>query len=262
VAVIAAVAVILVEVVTSPRRLVGPEWVAGTGAVGTGAVGTGAVGTGAVGTGAVGTGVAGTGAVGTGVAGTGAVGTGVAGTGAVGTGAVGTGVAGTGAVAVATGAVAIGIVATGAVAIGMVAIGKTGTTIGAIMITTTMMSSLSVASAFHRGGAGDGDTRMDITATGTLTAMGIRTAMATGAMDTVTTVTVMVMDIATVAGTALPLGREWLNYSADLPAPAIIGAQSMVSWGLRLGGQFELTSRTTVRQADSVPSGDDAFSEP
>jgi hypothetical protein len=152
------------------------------------------------------------------------------------------------------------MVAIGVAAIGMVAIGKTGTTIG-VTITTTMMSSLSVASAFHRGGVGDGDTHMDITATGILMAMGTRTAMATGAMATVTTVTVMVMDTA-VAGTALPLGREWLNYSADSPAPAIIADQSMVSWGLRLGGQFELTSRTAVTQADRVPSGDDAFSEP
>jgi hypothetical protein len=213
VAVIAAVAVILVEVVISPRRLVGPEWAASAG-----------------------------------VAAIGAVATGVA----------------------AIGAVATGMAAIGAVATGVAAIGKTGTTIG-VTITTTMMSSLSVASAFHRGGVGDGDTHMDITATGILMAMGTRTAMATGAMatgamatagmDTVTTVTVMVMDTA-VAGTALPLGREWLNYSADSPAPAIIADQSMVSWGLRLGGQFELTSRTAVTQADRVPSGDDAFSEP
>jgi hypothetical protein len=88
-------------------------------------------------------------------------------------------------------------------------------------------------------------------------------------MDTVITVTVTAMDMATVlaantvlvakaANTTLPLGREWLSCNGDSLAPAIIAGQSMESWGLRRGEQFELTNRTTVTltQADPGPPAD------
>jgi hypothetical protein len=72
--------------------------------------------------------------------------------------------------------------------------------------------------------------------------------------------TVTVMDMATdtaatatATNTALPPGREWLSYSADSPAPAIIDGSVDGVWGLRRGEQFELTSRTTVTQTQADP---------
>jgi hypothetical protein len=119
--------------------------------------------------------------------------------------------------AAATGVVAIGMGEIGAAAIGMAATGAgvTGMGIGAIIM--AIMSFLLVTLAFQGGGAGAGaaDIPMD-TATGirtVITGMAIRTVtvMATEeGMDTVTTVTVTAMDMATAlaANTALPLGRE------------------------------------------------------
>ena len=148
----------------------------------------------------------------------------------------------------------------------MAAIGTTGMAIG-IIITVTILSSSSAISAFQGGGAGAGDIQdimaMDIRMATTGTAMAIRTdtaAMVTEVMDTVTTATVTAMDMATVlaantvaANTALRLGREWPSYNGDSHAPAIIAGQSMESWGLRRGAQFELTNRSTVTLTQADP---------
>jgi len=67
--------------------------------------------------------------------------------------------------------------------------------------------------------------------------------------------TATAMDMATeIAAKTAPLpGREWLSYSADSPAPAIIADQSMESWGLRRGEQFGPTRRTMVTQTQDEP---------
>jgi hypothetical protein len=86
-------------------------------------------------------------------------------------------------------------VETGAAAIGTDAIGTTGTAIG--IITVTMMSSLSVTSAFLDGGAGVGAGEVI-----PITDMGIRTAT----MDTVTVTrmaTVVTAMVITVTGMAM-----------------------------------------------------------
>jgi hypothetical protein len=158
--------------------------------------------------------------------------------------------------AAATGVDAIGMGETGVVAIGMAvtgmdAIGTTGRAIGVIIITMTMMSSSLAASAFHGGGAGVGAGAIPIMVMATATRT-VTTDTDTPAMDTATTVMVMVM-AALAANTALPLGREWPSYSADSPAPVIIEGQLMEFWGLRLGEQFELTSRTTVTRTQAEP---------
>jgi hypothetical protein len=150
--------------------------------------------------------------------------------------------------------------AIGMAEIGAAATGTTGMGIG--IITVTIVSSSSAISAFQGGGAGAGDIQ-DIMAMGirtatTGTAMAIRTD--TAVMDTVTTATVTAMDMATVlaantvaANTALRLGREWPSYNGDSHAPAIIAGQSMESWGLRRGAQFELTNRSTVTLTQADP---------
>jgi hypothetical protein len=157
----------------------------------------------------------------------------------------------------ATGAGAIGVVVTGMDETGAAAIGTANGVI-IMVIVITMMSSSSAASAFHGGGAGAIPIMAMATATRTvITGMAIHTVTV---MDTVTTaiVTAMKMATALAANTALPLGREWPSYNGDSPAPAIIADQSMGSWGLRRGGQFELTSRTTgtLTQADPGPPAD------
>jgi hypothetical protein len=135
----------------------------------------------------------------------------------------------------ATGAVAIGVVEVGAVGTGVAAIGTTGTAIGVIIIIITMMSSSLAASAFRGGGAGA--IRTDITDMDTRTIT----------MDMVMDMDMAMMATATdpITGTALPADQGSLSCNADLLAPAIIGAPSMVSWGLKREEQFGLTSATT-----------------
>jgi hypothetical protein len=157
--------------------------------------------------------------------------------------------------AVATGAVAIGMAETGAVP-GMDAIGgiRTANGVGG-MATGGVMPSLTLYSlailAFRGGGVGAGvrgragDILTDITAMA-IRIMATRitaTVMDIPAMGMVNTVTGTVT--AKAANTALLLAQEWLSYSADLPVPAIIEAQSMESWGLRRAEQFGPTRRST-----------------
>jgi hypothetical protein len=154
--------------------------------------------------------------------------------------------------AVVTGKAGTGMAETGA-ANGMVTIGgiRTVNGVGGMatggVIPDLVLSSLAIL-AFRGGGVGagvHGRAAGDIL-TGT-TAMATRTpatVMAAMAMVTTATVTAMAAKALT-ANTALPLGPEWLSYSADSPVPAIIAGQSMESWGLRRGGQFEPTSKIT-----------------
>jgi hypothetical protein len=106
---------------------------------------------------------------------------------------------------------------TGEIVTGMVTIGTTGTAIG---ITVTTPWSLLAISGFQDGGAGAGDTPMDITGTHTvITGMAIRTVMVMATadmdMDTVTMATATAMDTATapaaspalVANMVPPLGQ-------------------------------------------------------
>jgi hypothetical protein len=158
--------------------------------------------------------------------------------------------------AVVTGKAGTGMAETGA-ANGMVTIGgiRTANGVGGMatggVIPDLVLSSLAIL-AFRGGGVGagvHGRAAGDIL-TGT-TAMATRTpatVMAAMAMVTTVTVTATVTAMAAkalTANTALPLGPEWLSYSADSPVPAIIAGQSMESWGLRRGGQFEPTSKIT-----------------
>src|SRR5881398_1471778 len=88
--------------------------------------------------------------------------------------------------------------------------------IDSITSTTLTTSSLSATSAFHGGGVG----------AGVLGRVGVGTTR-TGT----TAATVPVMD------TAITVGLESLNYSADSLAPVITMALSTESWDLRLGEQ-------------------------
>jgi hypothetical protein len=154
--------------------------------------------------------------------------------------------------AVVTGKAGTGMAETGA-ANGMVTIGgiRTANGVGGMatsgVIPDLVLSSLAIL-AFRGGGVGAGvhGRAAGDTLTGT-TAMATRTpatVMAAMAMVTTATVTAMAAKALT-ANTALPLGPEWLSYSADSPVPAIIAGQSMEFWGLRRGGQFEPTSKIT-----------------
>src|SRR6476620_8190520 len=172
--------------------------------------------------------------------------------------AVAIGMAATGA-AVAIGMVAIAMAAIGTVAIGMAIIGTAIT--GTATITTVMMSSLSVASAFHGVGAGvrrgagaDGAIRtdMDTMVIRTVTVIATVMAMATviPVTDTATATTATDPDTATAPtaidpDTATPANPEWPSCSAGLPAPVTIMGPSMAFWGLRRDEQFGPTNRTT-----------------
>lgn len=114
-----------------------------------------------------------------------------------------------------------------------------------------------MVSVFRVGGAGDTLTGAgDILITDTMImaipmAMDIPTAMAM-AMGTIMADTAITM--ATIANTALRLGREWLNCNGDFRGLAIIMDQLMEFWGLKLDGQFDPTRPITVMQTQAEPS--------
>jgi hypothetical protein len=143
---------------------------------------------------------------------------------------------------------ATGVATAGTEATGAVAIGTTGAAIGTTAATTTMTimtSSSSAASAFRSGA---GDTRTDIMAMATHTAMA--TVMATH-MDTVTATTdTDTITASPVTDTAMGPAQELRNCSGDSLVPVIMVGLSMESWDPRRGEQFGPTSATTDMQAD------------